>query len=58
MGHGVGKVTSFRNKANKENGTLSPILSALTSRLTDGPKWLLQVGANNDCRTFAPLTDS
>ena len=23
MGHGVGRVTGFRNKANKENGTLS-----------------------------------
>ena len=29
----------------------------LTSRLTDGPKRLLQVGASNNCKTFAPVTD-
>ena len=45
----MGRVTGFRNKANRENGTLSPVLSVLTSKLTDGPKWLLQVGASNDC---------
>ena len=54
----MGRVTGFRNKANRKIGTLSSVLSVLTSKLTDGPKWLLQVGASDNCRTFAPLTDS